>query len=36
MSKKSAQDCFKQANLTIEDIKVIELHDCFSANELVT
>lgn len=35
MSRRAAQKAFKAANLTPEDIKVIELHDCFAANELL-
>jgi len=27
---------YKNANVSIEDIAVCELHDCFSANELIT
>lgn len=36
MSKRAAQSVFKQTGLTPKDIGVVELHDCFSANELVT
>jgi len=36
MSAKAAQDVYKQANITPNDVQVIELHDCFSANELIT
>ena len=35
MSKKAAQDAMKEAGVTSKDIKVCELHDCFSANELI-
>jgi len=36
MSRAAAQKVYKQAGLTAKDVQVIELHDCFSANELVT
>lgn len=36
MSKACAQDAFKQAGITPNDVQVCELHDCFSANELIT
>ena len=36
MSAKAAAAVYEQANLAPEDIDVIELHDCFSANELLT
>ena len=36
MSKACAQDAFKQAGITPDDVQVCELHDCFSANELIT
>ncbi len=36
MSAVAAQKALKQARLTVNDIQVIELHDCFSANELIT
>jgi acetyl-CoA acetyltransferase len=36
MSKSAAQQVYKQANLTPNDVQVIELHDCFSCNELLT
>ncbi|RWS23859.1 Non-specific lipid-transfer protein-like protein, partial [Leptotrombidium deliense] len=36
MTKNAAEKAFKRANLTPKDIDVIELHDCFSANELIT
>ncbi|MFY9469174.1 MAG: lipid-transfer protein, partial [Solirubrobacterales bacterium] len=36
MSKKAADDALDEAGLTIDDVDVIELHDCFSANELIT
>jgi acetyl-CoA acetyltransferase len=36
MSVKAAQSAYDQAGLGPDDIQVIELHDCFSANELLT
>jgi sterol carrier protein 2 len=36
MSKAAAQAVYKQAGLGPKDVQVIELHDCFSANELIT
>jgi len=36
MTKAAAQACFQKTGLTPNDVQVIELHDCFSANELLT
>ncbi|KAI8880341.1 thiolase [Backusella circina FSU 941] len=36
MTRRAAADAYKKANITAQDIQVIELHDCFSANELLT
>ncbi len=36
MTRKAAQSVYEQSGLGPEDIDVIELHDCFSANELIT
>ena len=36
MSKKAADDAYRKSGLTANDVQVIELHDCFSANELIT
>ncbi|KAI7875867.1 thiolase [Lichtheimia hyalospora FSU 10163] len=36
MTRAAARRAFKQANITAKDVQVIELHDCFSANELLT
>ena len=36
MTKKAADYVFKKSGLTPEDVDVVELHDCFSANELIT
>ena len=36
MSRRAADKVYEQAGLGPEDVQVIELHDCFSTNELVT
>ncbi|GAA4822452.1 lipid-transfer protein [Nocardioides caeni] len=36
MTRKAARDVYEQAGIGPDDIDVIELHDCFSANELLT
>jgi len=36
MTKKAAQEVYKQAGLSPKDVQVVELHDCFSCNELIT
>jgi acetyl-CoA acyltransferase len=36
MSKKAADTVYAKSGLSPEDVDVIELHDCFSANELIT
>jgi len=36
MSKKAAEDVYRQSGMGPQDVQVIELHDCFSANELIT
>jgi len=36
MTKKAAKDVYQQSGLGPKDIQVIELHDCFSCNELLT
>jgi acetyl-CoA acyltransferase len=36
MSRQAARQTYDQAGLGPEDFQVIELHDCFSANELLT
>lgn len=36
MTKDAANEAYKQAKITPNDVQVIELHDCFSANELIT
>jgi acetyl-CoA acetyltransferase len=36
MSRRSAQAVYEQTGIGPEDVQVIELHDCFSTNELVS
>jgi sterol carrier protein 2 len=36
MTKKAAAQVYEQAGLGPEDVDVVELHDCFTANELLT
>ncbi len=36
MTKNAAKKAFAKANLSPNDVDVIELHDCFTANELIT
>ncbi|XP_073752850.1 sterol carrier protein 2 isoform X2 [Callorhinus ursinus] len=36
MSKEAARKCYEKSGLRPNDINVIELHDCFSVNELLT
>ena len=36
MSAKAARAALEEAEASIDDVDVIELHDCFSANELIT
>jgi acetyl-CoA acyltransferase len=36
MSKKAADLAYEEAGVGAEDVDVVELHDCFSANELIT
>ncbi|MGW0021229.1 lipid-transfer protein [Rhodococcus sp. NPDC003382] len=36
MSRKAAEMVFEQSGRSAEEVDVIELHDCFSANELLT
>jgi sterol carrier protein 2 len=35
MTKRAAQAAFEEAGISSKDVKVTELHDCFSANELI-
>ena len=36
VSKEAARLAFKEAGVGPNDVDVVELHDCFTANELVT
>ncbi|XP_061551095.1 sterol carrier protein 2 isoform X2 [Phycodurus eques] len=36
MSRSAARKCFEASGLQPADVDVVELHDCFSANELIT
>ncbi|KAF2671266.1 putative Non-specific lipid-transfer protein [Microthyrium microscopicum] len=36
MGQRAAADALAQAHARIDDVSVVELHDCFSANEMVT
>ncbi|XP_068095084.1 sterol carrier protein 2 [Hyperolius riggenbachi] len=36
MSKTAAERCYQKTGVRPQDVDVIELHDCFSANELIT
>jgi acetyl-CoA acetyltransferase len=36
MSKQAAERAYEEAQVGPEDVDVVELHDCFSANELIT
>ena len=34
MTRKAAKRVYEKAGITANDIQVVELHDCFSANEV--
>ena len=36
MTKSAAQEAYQMAGVTADQVNVVELHDCFSANELIT
>lgn len=36
MSRNAAQAAYQKAGITPADVQVVELHDCFSSNELIT
>ncbi|XP_054429194.1 sterol carrier protein 2 [Pteronotus mesoamericanus] len=36
MTKEAARKCYEKSGLRPSDINIIELHDCFSVNELIT
>jgi sterol carrier protein 2 len=35
MTRRAAAEVFKKTGLSVDDVGVIELHDCFAANELL-
>ena len=36
MSKKASERAYRKAGVGPGDVQVVELHDCFSANELIS
>ena len=36
MSRRAAERVFTKSGLSPSDVQVVELHDCFSANELIS
>lgn len=36
MTRRAADSAFRQAGITARDVQVVELHDCFAANELIS
>ena len=36
MSKQAADQAYEEAEVSADEVDVVELHDCFSANELIT
>lgn len=34
MTRRAAEQAYKKAGITANDVQVVELHDCFSANEV--
>jgi acetyl-CoA acetyltransferase len=36
LAQRTSEKAYKEAGITSNDLNVVELHDCFSANELVT
>ena len=34
MTTSAGRDALKEAGITVDDVSVVELHDCFSANEM--
>ena len=34
MAHKAALDCYRSSGLTAQDVDVLEVHDCFSCNEV--
>ena len=36
MSKEAAKNVYEQTGVDVQDVDVVELHDCFAHNELIT
>lgn len=36
MTRRGVENLYRQTGIRPSDVDVIELHDCFSANELIT
>jgi acetyl-CoA acetyltransferase len=36
MTKRAAQQVFEQSGVSVDDVDVVELHDCFTINEAIT
>ena len=36
MTRRAAKSAYQQAGITADDVQVVELHDCFSANEVTS
>ena len=36
MAKEAARQVYEQSGIGPDDVQVVELHDCFTANELLT
>lgn len=36
MSRSAAEAAYRKAGVSVSDVQVVELHDCFSSNELIT
>ena len=36
MTKRAAKEAFKKSGMSVKDVNVCELHDCFASNELLT
>lgn len=34
MSKRAAENCFREAGMSVRDIDLFEVHDCFAPNEV--
>jgi sterol carrier protein 2 len=36
MTRRAARDLFSATSASVRDVQVVELHDCFSANEVLS